>query len=494
MFFHKRNKFKVTLGVFLTVASIMVSTSAYAVFDSGSSCKNASDPDCLGALSPTVNTEVQLPPDGILDYTTVSIPSGVTVTFKRNAANTPVIIRTTGNVTIAGTISVSGSVAKHSGTAGDGLLGDDGQPGAGGPGGFDGGLGGYSALFGGAAGSLGGAGKGPGGGQVAKGNPSVWPYWGVTAAVGGGGGGYATAGGGTYYASGGTTYGQANILPLIGGSGGGGGNGGGNYNGGGGGGGGGALLIASSGTLTISGNIYADGGAGGQSQGDGCGGGGGAGGGGAVRLMADVISRTAGAVYARGAGGGGSCSNGGGDGGTGRIRFESNNGVACAGYTDPDCTIAAPGKVLVPNNPTLRISKVNNISISADPTGVADVTLPEGTASVPVEVEATNIPRGTTVTIYAVPASGSSRTSVLTGALSGASDALTTATSVSNISLAGGNNVLMAAATYTVTEIIAASMPTFNGERVAQIRVEAGMDGKSRIVYITPSGKEYPQS
>ncbi|MEW5744156.1 MAG: hypothetical protein AB1805_01770 [Nitrospirota bacterium] len=492
MFFHKRNKFKVTLGVLLTVASIMVSTSAYAVFDSGSSCNNASDPDCLGALSPTVNTEVQLPPDGILDYTTVSIPSGVTVTFKRNAANTPVIIRTTGNVTIAGTISVSGAAAKHSGTAGDSLLGDDGQPGLGGPGGFDGGMGGYSPLFGGVKRQLGGGGKGPGGGQPGGSDPNNW--W-PNNGTGGGGGGYAAAGAAGYYGGGGGgTYGQATILPLIGGSGGAGGGSGLNYNGGGGGGGGGAILIASSSTITLSGNIYADGGPGGASQGDGCGGGGGAGSGGAVRLVADTIVRTAGAVYARGSGAGSSCVSGGGNGGAGRIRFESNNGVSCSGYTDPNCSVGTPGKVLVPNNPTLRISKVNNISISADPTGVADVTLPEGTASVPVEVEATNIPRGTTVTIYAVPASGSSRTSVLTGALSGASDALTTATSVSNISLAGGNNVLMAAATYTVTEIIAASMPTFNGERVAQIRVEAGMDGKSRIVYITPSGKEYPQS
>lgn len=52
-------------------------------FDSGSTGVD-------GALNPTTDTEVQLPADGKLNYTTVNIPVGVTVTFKRNAANTPV--------------------------------------------------------------------------------------------------------------------------------------------------------------------------------------------------------------------------------------------------------------------------------------------------------------------------------------------------------------------------------------------------------------------
>lgn len=41
----------------------------------------------LGALAPASNTTVVLPADGILNYTTVTIPAGVTVTFQRNAAN-----------------------------------------------------------------------------------------------------------------------------------------------------------------------------------------------------------------------------------------------------------------------------------------------------------------------------------------------------------------------------------------------------------------------
>ena len=109
-------------------------------FDSGSTGAD-------GAFNPTADTEVQLPSDGILNYTTVNIPSGVTVTFKKNAGNTPVYILATGDVTIAGTINVSGNNAN--GVAN----------GRGGPGGYDGGLGSYPV-------SCGGTGLGPGGGKV----------------------------------------------------------------------------------------------------------------------------------------------------------------------------------------------------------------------------------------------------------------------------------------------------------------------------------------
>src|SRR2546428_12637891 len=53
-----------------------------------------------GALAPTGNTTVPLPPDGVLNFTTVNIPAGVTVTFAKNAANTPVTMLATGDVTI----------------------------------------------------------------------------------------------------------------------------------------------------------------------------------------------------------------------------------------------------------------------------------------------------------------------------------------------------------------------------------------------------------
>ena len=56
------------------VLAALAAASAQAAFNSGSTGAD-------GALSPTVNTEIQLPESGILNYTTVNIPSGVTVKF-----------------------------------------------------------------------------------------------------------------------------------------------------------------------------------------------------------------------------------------------------------------------------------------------------------------------------------------------------------------------------------------------------------------------------
>ena len=110
-------------AVFMLAA--LASASAQAAFSSGSTGAD-------GALSPTVNTEIQLPESGILNYTTVNIPAGVTVKFKKNTANTPVFILASGNVTIAGTVDIRGGDATATGTYGDGALGDDAIPGAGG--------------------------------------------------------------------------------------------------------------------------------------------------------------------------------------------------------------------------------------------------------------------------------------------------------------------------------------------------------------------------
>ena len=57
-----------------------------------------------GALNPTSNATIALLPSGVFNYTTVNIPTGVTVTFTKNVANTPVTILATGNVTIAGSV------------------------------------------------------------------------------------------------------------------------------------------------------------------------------------------------------------------------------------------------------------------------------------------------------------------------------------------------------------------------------------------------------
>ena len=105
-------------------------------FDSGSTGTD-------GDFNPTADTQLQLPADGILNFKSVNIPTGVTVSFKKNAANTPVYLLAQGNLTLAGKIDISGGNSTDVSAAGNGNLTDDGIPGAGGPGGYDGGWGGY---------------------------------------------------------------------------------------------------------------------------------------------------------------------------------------------------------------------------------------------------------------------------------------------------------------------------------------------------------------
>ena len=90
-----------------------------------------------GVFAPPANVTLAVPPSGVFNFTNVTIPSGVTVRFTRNAANTPVTILATGNITIAGTVDVS---ATSGGNVVNGtFLGSN--AGIGGPGGFDGGNG-----------------------------------------------------------------------------------------------------------------------------------------------------------------------------------------------------------------------------------------------------------------------------------------------------------------------------------------------------------------
>src|SRR2546427_11910874 len=108
-----------------------------------------------GPFSPTATTTLTLPPSGAFNFTTVNIPSGVTVRFTKNAANTPVTILASGDVTIAGTIDVSGSPGGTGSS--QTLLAPSG--GSGGPGGVSGGSGSK-----GIASTTGGGARGPGGG------------------------------------------------------------------------------------------------------------------------------------------------------------------------------------------------------------------------------------------------------------------------------------------------------------------------------------------
>jgi hypothetical protein len=228
-------------------------------------------------------------PDGVFNFTTIHIPTNVTIRFANNNLNTPVFLAATGDVTIEGTIDVSGQ---------DFAAGS-------GPGGWNGG-----AESPNAAGS---EGAGPAGGK--EGPPPVGQ------GNAGGGAGMATTGltatsrTGSNPGLGGLKIRRPVMAPgQTGGGGSGGGGGGGrlfysvNISGGVGGGGGGALQISTPGQLTLSGRLVANGGHGGWAFANAFarGGPGGGGAGGQIELFAnELIIATNATIQARGGAGGG---------------------------------------------------------------------------------------------------------------------------------------------------------------------------------------------
>ena len=445
-----------------------------------------------GIFNPTVNTIVDVPASGIFNYSSVLIPAGVTVTYRRNTTNTPLMILSSGDVTIAGTLDVSGAPGRATGAAGNGATGDDGTPGTGGPGGYDGGRGGLALPE---PSRLGGAGLGPGGGAggfMATGNNFCF-----AAPFGGGGGGFASAGGSITCnfnppVSGGTTYGSSQLLPLIGGSGGGGGGGGQSFAGSGGGGGGGAILIAATGAVSVTGTLRADGGAGGSSSGSGSGGGGGGGSGGAIRIIATTISGNGTISAAGGAAGTASLGSdggyAGGPGAPGRVRLESENYNRTAA-SSPVHTFSQPGPAFIAGLPTLRIASVAGVAAPANPTGSADVTLPATTPNpVTVVFNTSGVPVGNTVRLTVTPAYGAT-SSVVSPALEGTTASASASVS---ISLPVGPSVLSAQTTYTVIAAVGDLLKNFAGnERVEKVTLVATLGGTPRALLTTISGKQY---
>lgn len=419
----------------------------------------------LGAFAPATNTTVTLPPDGVLNYTTVTIPAGVTVKFSSNVANTPVTLLATGDVSIAGTISVdgqNGEAPKPTTSAG----------GVGGPGGFRGGNG--SGVNGSIAAA---AGQGPGGGANA---PLAFNTPGID---------------GTYGASGNFI----SLIPLFGGSGGGGaftGTSSGipTFSGPGGGGGGGALLIASSTKITFAstGVMSANGGAGALNLFGSCGGRGGSGSGGAIRLVAPQIlgngsiaalTPATACIIAQA---------------TGRIRMEAFTNTLSGTINPAPSLVASPGPVTATSNPalinvpSLTITSIGGVAVPAIPAGsyaTADLSLPAGTTNpVSVIVTATNIPLNTNLTMKLVPIAGNPSlfpVSVLSGTPS-------LSTTSSDVTFPSGQvSVLNVFASLTIT---AGLFPFIDGEETDHVLMAATMGGRSTLTLVTKSGKELPVS
>jgi len=317
----------------------------------------------------------------VFKYSSVTIRTNVTVRFRNHAANPPVVWLVDGDVTIAGTVDLSGQVGR------------DRRPAVSGPGGFSGGVPADSVDL------EGGPGLGPGG-ATPTGSP-----WSASNRSTSGSYGPNFRSALSPYA--GTAYGNAQILPLIGGSG-----GAGTFFDGhlrpAAGAGGGALLIVAKGRIVINGQVLANGG-GGTSLGGAAAGGSG----GAVRLVADSISGV-GIVSAQG-GSAGSGSHM--DGGPGRIRLEADNPAASGLRIEPATLAVRPEADAVTgiriwppaNAPQARIVSINGVAVPTVPTGsmegAADLALPNSGNAV-VVIETTNFSPSGSVKIRVTPRRG----------------------------------------------------------------------------------------
>lgn len=434
-----------------------------------------------GTFAPTTSIICQVPESGVFNFTTVNIPSGAIVTFRRNSKNTPVTILVSGDVTIAGTIDVSGEI------------GGKRRGGIGGSGGFDGGAGGLGIV----GYEIPINGNGPGGGL---------------GGFGGGGGGYAVAGSngtvGTPPTSdqnsgkGGPRYGTQSLLPLIGGSGGGGGQGavGSSFvaNGGSGGGGGGAILIVTSGAVAFGSNsiIDAHGGAGSTEQSSISTPGGG-GSGGAIRIVAQAVTGNPRYLSVEGGAGGpgGNSPRNGGSGGHGYIRIEAVDQTNFSpqrilpGLAAAISIVTIPRPAMPADAPKLTIKSIAGINAPALPRGVLsdppDINLsPSQTNPVPIVVTGENFPANTEIQVTVTPDIGERKTERCNLAGTAAPLSCTVNMNIPD------NGISVIQATATIDRTVAQLNPIFlEGERVKRMEISASFGGTSEVTYITESGR-----
>jgi hypothetical protein len=293
----------------------------------------------------------------VFKYTSVNIASGVTVRFVNHPKRAPVVWLAQGGITIDGLVDLSGS--NHTGASA--------TPSEAAPGGFRGGAARVSTEI------PASGGFGPGGGGIAQ----------VA-----GGGSYGSVGQGT---NPGAPYGNQAIVPLIGGSG------------------GGAILIAAGTTITVDGEIRANGGNGAEGYYQQHKGGGGSGG--AIRLIADSIEGTGvlnalnGVQWSPG--------------GVGRIRLEANSVTLSS--VNPPPSYDAPGDPLSDydiwapsDSPSLNATHFvvdgQTVPVPVDPAASfdfsdADVSF-ETDSDITLHIEAHNVPVAWAVKVRVVPLSG----------------------------------------------------------------------------------------
>jgi hypothetical protein len=293
----------------------------------------------------------------IFNFTTITIPVGVTVRLSGNVINGPVFWLAQGDVDIEGTIDLSGGNG-HDDTTNP-FVRVLSVPGSGG---FAGGVGGNSVQA-----AL--VGNGPGGGTVGA----------VGSRTNGGGG---------------TFSGNQFLIPLVGGSGGGGGAREDSVFAAGGGAGGGAILIASSTQIIVNGTVNANGGTGGHQTSSSFLAAGGGGSGGATRLVSNTI-----------AGIGTLSASGGNDrftghpGGPGQIRLEATT-VSFSGMLQGTLGQSTPFPLLLPTagTPSAKVISIAGTPINPNPNTFPDITI-NTTSPVPVVIQTQNIPTTATINL-----------------------------------------------------------------------------------------------
>jgi hypothetical protein len=330
------------------------------------------------------------PGTNIFNFTTITIAAGSTLKFWEGVFHGPVFLLASGDVTINGTIDITGD--NSPGPTASGAQQGISFPGSGG---YSGGLGGIHADSNHAA--L--PGNGPGGGAAGDIN--------------------------TPYAAGGQFSGDQFLVPLVGGSGGGGTNDNGQF-GAQGGAGGGALLIASSTKITLdnqnkggsNGFIVAYGGAGG---GRGCGGSGGA-----VRLVSNSVVGANSFQINVNYQSSGACTT---QATLGLARIESNATNISAGNIVGPSQFSVPYALNLPTAPlpVISVTSINGITINANPFSFPDATINTG-APVPVVITATNVPLASTVKMYLLSDKGPNQTIPVT--LTGTNQASTATVNV----------------------------------------------------------------
>ena len=123
---------KASVRKYGTAWAIVLGCLLFAVTARAQNSFNSGSTGADGAFAPTTSQSIAVPTSGTFNFTTVNIPSGVTITFTRNSTNSPLTILASGDVVIAGNINIDGQTATANGA---GALG--------GPGGSSGGAGGY---------------------------------------------------------------------------------------------------------------------------------------------------------------------------------------------------------------------------------------------------------------------------------------------------------------------------------------------------------------